>query len=76
MNLMPIVPDDSLFLPAFLAAGDDASSPLLPPGGGDRDGDLDLDGGASLPGFHMVAAWWAEVRTLLSNFGWMISDGW
>jgi len=50
---MPIVPDDNLFLPAFLAA-DDAPSPLSPPGGGDRDGDLDLDGGASLPGFHMA----------------------
>jgi len=52
MNRIPIVPEDSLFLPAFLAVDDDAS-PLPPAGGGERDGDLDLGGGASLPGFHM-----------------------
>jgi len=52
MNRMPIVPDDSLFLPAFLSDGD--ASPLLSTaGGGERDGDLDLGEGPSLPGFHI-----------------------
>ena len=46
-----MVPDDNLFLPAFLV--DDASPPFSPAGGGECDGDLDPGEGASLPGFHM-----------------------
>ena len=58
-----MVPDDNLFLPAFLV--DDASPPFSPAGGGERDGDLDPGEGASLPGFHMslvlVGGWQAAM---------------
>lgn len=54
------MPDDSLFLVVLFVGVWPPLEVLAPagPGGGERDGDLDLDGGASFPGFHMISIGW------------------